>query len=71
MLAQQNTTRDVKVAAIDFVIVHAQSIGDQQVVAALKLIDLGTSAPVIASATTEIKTIRDPEPGISFRTPPR
>jgi len=61
VLAKQEATRDVKSAAIDTVILHAQSIGDQQVVDALSLIDLGAPETVTASATTEVKSVRDPE----------
>jgi len=70
VLAKQEAARDIKVAAIDTVIVNAQSIGDQLVVDALNLIDLGAEETVTASKITAVKSVRDPEPIVSFRAPP-
>lgn len=70
VLAKQDSPYEVQVAAVDTVILQARALGDQQVAEALSSIDLTANEAVTASATTDAKSVRDPEPAFSFRAPP-
>lgn len=70
VLAKQDSPYEIKVAAVDTVILQARALGDQQVAKALSTIDLTANEAVSASATTDAKSVRDPEPAPSFRAPP-
>lgn len=70
VLAKQDASLDVKVAAVDSVIIHARLIDDQQIVDALDMIDLGADEVVKPEAENTVQSVSVPDLTASIPAPP-